>query len=108
MLINAITKKKCEVPRDVLMQFSIAIILGKIDYASLVYASAKKTIFAKLNTEWNETLRRTTNALKSTPIPVHKEKNTYGKINIKENGNRTRRHYQKRDHNGPIPHGIQI
>ncbi|KAK2706149.1 hypothetical protein QYM36_016247 [Artemia franciscana] len=70
MLINAICNKKYEVPWDVLMQFSKAIILGKIDYASLVYASAKKTILAKLNAKWNETLRRTTNALKSTPIPA--------------------------------------
>ncbi|XP_065584617.1 uncharacterized protein LOC136043648 [Artemia franciscana] len=77
MLINAICNKKYEVPRDVLMQFSKAIILGKIDYASLVYASAKKTILAKLNTKWNETLRRTTNALKSTPIPaLHIETST--------------------------------
>ncbi|KAK2717266.1 hypothetical protein QYM36_007404 [Artemia franciscana] len=77
MLINAICNKKYEVPRDVLMQFSKAIILGKIDYASLVYASAKKTILAKLNAKWNETLRRTINALKSTPIPaLHIETST--------------------------------
>ncbi|KAK2724008.1 hypothetical protein QYM36_002373 [Artemia franciscana] len=77
MLINAICNKKYKVPRDVLMQFSKAIILGKIDYASLVYASAKKTILAKLNAKWNETLRRTTNALKSTPIPaLHIETST--------------------------------
>ena len=77
MLINAICNKKYEVPRDVLMQFSKGIILGKIDYASLVYASAKKTILTKLNAKWNETLRRTTNALKSTPIPaLHIETST--------------------------------
>ncbi|KAK2708249.1 hypothetical protein QYM36_014001 [Artemia franciscana] len=59
------------------MQFSKATILGKIDYASLVYASAKKTILTKLNAKWNETLRRTTNALKSTPIPaLHIETST--------------------------------
>ncbi|KAK2711299.1 hypothetical protein QYM36_012475 [Artemia franciscana] len=77
MLINTICNKKYEVQRDVLMQFSKAIILGKTNYTSLVYASANKTFLATLNTKWNEALRRTTNVLKSTPIPaLHIETST--------------------------------
>jgi len=76
--INAIASKFNDIPRKILLLLTKSTILSKLDYASILYSTASQQLLYKLDVKWNQTLRKITNAMPSTPIPaLHLETHTY-------------------------------
>ena len=56
-----------------------------MDYASVIYATASQQLLYKLDVKWNQSLRKTTNAMPSKPTPaLHLETQTYPPKNTQE------------------------
>ena len=63
-----ITSQKCGATQECLMKIFRTYIRSKIDYGSIIYASASKTTLSRIDVVSNEALRIATGTFKSTPI----------------------------------------
>ena len=63
-----VTSQKCGATQECLMKIFRTYIRSKIDYGSIIYASASKTTLSRIDVVSNEALRIATGTFKSTPI----------------------------------------